>query len=278
MGAAASIEKASLSSATPADIATFLASLDGTTLATCAVAIQDLHTQPRFVPIFGVVGALKTNDAEKVLPIQHQEGVEQVRDEPLAMAFDVWGVDPDSRLMWLATYNDQKSYFHTDHTERKNRNESIKVLMGTMPSGNPMEDMAGGYMGEMFHCESAPSGTQVGLYALLNVFTAKDATSARILAELLKVTCGRDVHAGVLVRATIVPPGGMQPGGDSEDSLRTVMLFRTVKGRPEEGPVPLGDEVAALCESSKLTIFEAAQHNARDAGEGPDPTGGVKGE
>jgi len=218
-----------------------------------------------------------------VLPVLQAEGRIQVAEEPLATAFDVLGVDSASRLLWLASYESKAGYYHRDHMERSSRNECMGKLFATAFSGNPMEDMAGGYVGPILHLESTSTATSVGLRVVFSVLAAKDAAGARLLLETLKVTLGRSFAAGKLARVTIVPPGGEQPGGNTDECMNKVMVFRTFatdkedkedkedEEDKEDTGRELADEVKALCEEQKEVVFEAAEHNSRTVAPGDPP-------
>lgn len=189
--------------------------------------------------VYGALGCLATKDIGECVKHLLNDGEDQVAKEAHAISFIVLGgatpttegyaVPPEtkSQVFWVAPFESKEAYNSKDHHERPARAENFGAIMKTALTGNPMADMAGGYMGPLWLLEKSTT-TATGLYSIYVAAKAKDASGAHALVEANKAHGLRQLatESGAL-RYMIIPPGGDMPGGDSDDAKLTVRWVET---------------------------------------------------
>jgi quinol monooxygenase YgiN len=171
-----------------------------------------------------------------------------------------WGTKteiPDHKGFWVPMWDDAAA--HQIHEKNAaDYMEFRKGLMETlgphMATGDPMKDLAGGYLGDLWHCELAGGSGDAHIVAF--TLTAKDAEGAQQILELLKAQALEDKSA---LRYTITPPGGVMPG--SEATVRFIAHY--APGQAQQWK-PSAD-VEALLQEWTLLEFEAGNHYQKPA-------------
>ena len=134
------------------------------------------------------------------------------------------------QFAWVAYFSSRSAYHDGEHSTRTTENGFLPSLMSNLLTGDPMHDMAGGYMGPLLHLEKSDSGhcTEPS-FSILVVATAKGTDEAQQLVEVNKEHAIQQLTAeeGAL-RYTIIPSGGDAPNAD-EVTVRWVETWRNIE-------------------------------------------------
>lgn len=194
---------------------------------------------------YGIVGILKSGDIAKTSELMLADAKVQVAEEPQAPAFTVFGQcekvntrenppTPDDKkelLFWYARFASKEAYM-TDHRNRESNKTFAKKFMATFesfPKDDPTnvdkimaagaKDMAGSYMGPLYHLEKTGAGAIENPYTTVVCAKTKSPEDAGKLVEALKEHGLKQLtgEPGAL-RYTVVPPSATGiPGKGSDD-------------------------------------------------------------
>ena len=123
--------------------------------------------------------------------------------------------------MWWCAYFDSKDAYHITHKEaqkKASRMAFMGQLMAMMKTGDPMQDMQGGYMGPILHLERERTAKESNFAILIKIAcTSPEAALQLVQMHKKNAYVMLTSSRGTCVRISIFLPGGDAP--DSADNV-----------------------------------------------------------
>lgn len=228
---------------------------------------DDLAWEPRY----GVIGCLSVKELGPALEVVDGDAKVQVKEESRAPFFTVMGghtattdgYDPPSealvadKLSWLAVFDDKAAYHDGEH-EKRTAGGFLDTLKGVSKTGDFMQDMAGGFMGDCFHYEATKSSA-VDSYVVYTTVKANSEDDARAILDLKK----QEETDTNCLRCTV-----FLAGGDMPLPIREQLTVRWVEQWTDERAHAArkrdtSEKIKAMADSYDVVEYANAKHYAK---------------